>query len=173
MNETETRINLINPKLIESEWFYPNLPHEYPIKTGRKLVGNLRASTLEADYLLKFKNTHLAFIEAKHEALSPTEGLEQVKNYAELLKLNIAYSTNGHRIYEFDMLAGKGQYNMLKAFQRFKLFMNAFSETKIALFKNYYQFLYSILKVNRNVITEKLPFVKQWKPLPMVKNEFY
>ena len=110
MNETETRVNLSNPKLIESGWFYPNLRHEYPLKTGRKLVGNVRASTLEADYLLKFKNTHLAFIEAKQEALSPTEGLEQVKNYATLLKLNIYYATNEYKIYEFDMVAGKGQY---------------------------------------------------------------
>ena len=78
MNEAETRANLINPKLIESGWFYPNLRHEYPIKTGRKLVGNVRASTLEADYLLKFNNTHLAFIEAKQESLSPTEGFEMM-----------------------------------------------------------------------------------------------
>jgi len=110
MNETETRTNLINPKLKQSGWVIPNLREEYPIKDGRKLVGNKRASTLKADYLLKFNNTHLAFIEAKHEALSPTEGLEQVKNYATLLRLNIAYSTNGHKIYEFDMVAGKGQY---------------------------------------------------------------
>lgn len=110
MNETETRTNLINPKLKESGWVIPNLREEYPIKAGRKLVGNKRASTLKADYLLKFNNTHLAFIEAKKETLSPTEGLEQVKNYADLLKLTIAYSTNGHKIYEFDMLTGKGEY---------------------------------------------------------------
>lgn len=99
MNETETRVNLIDPKLKNSGWIYPNLRHEFPIRTGRKLVGNKRASVLEADYLLKFNNTHLAFIEAKHEMLSPTEGLEQVKNYADLLKLNITYTTNGHKIY--------------------------------------------------------------------------
>ena len=78
MNETETRTNLINPKLKESGWIIPNLREEYPIKAGRKLVGNKRASTLKADYLLKFNNTHLAFIEDRQESLSPTEGFEMM-----------------------------------------------------------------------------------------------
>ena len=32
MNETETRTNLINPKLKESGWIIPNLREEYPLR---------------------------------------------------------------------------------------------------------------------------------------------
>jgi type I restriction enzyme R subunit len=111
MQEADTRAFLIDPMLTRSGWDSPALvQREYIFTDGRKLIGNKRGEKLKADYLLKMNNVRLAFIEAKAEHLSPTEGLEQVKNYGLKLGLSIVYSTNGHKIYEFDLRSGRGNY---------------------------------------------------------------
>jgi type I site-specific restriction endonuclease len=45
-------------------------------------------------------------VEAKDVYHSVGDGLQQAKEYAEMLKLKFAYSTNGHEIIEFDYLNG-------------------------------------------------------------------
>lgn len=111
MNEADTRANLIDPVLHAAGWQGPAFVHrEYVFTDGRKLIGNKRGEQLKADYLLKMNNVRLAFIEAKAEHLSPTEGLEQVKNYGLKLGLSFVYSTNGHKIYEFDLRTGRGEF---------------------------------------------------------------
>ena len=79
---------------------------EFKITDGRMLSGGARAKQKYADYVLSHKNQKLAIIEAKKEDEEPTEGLEQVKEYAKLLNLRIVYSTNGKQTYCFDMDAG-------------------------------------------------------------------
>jgi type I restriction enzyme R subunit len=49
----------------------------------------------------------LAVVEAKSVYKLPGDGLQQAKDYAELLGLKFAYSTNGHGIVEFDYASGK------------------------------------------------------------------
>ena len=49
----------------------------------------------------------LAVVEAKAAYKLPGDGLQQAKDYAELLGLKFAYSTNGHGIVEFDYASGK------------------------------------------------------------------
>ena len=44
---------------------------------------------------------------AKAAYKSPADGLQQAKDYAEVLGLKFAYSTNGHGIVEFDFLSGR------------------------------------------------------------------
>ena len=48
----------------------------------------------------------IAVVEAKAAYKSPGEGLQQAKEYAEILGLKFAYATNGHGIIEFDYLTG-------------------------------------------------------------------
>ena len=61
-----------------------------------------------ADYLLRYTRDFLiAVIEAKAAYKSPGDGLQQAKEYAEILGLKFAYSTNGHGIIEFDYLTGR------------------------------------------------------------------
>lgn len=110
MKEADTRANLIDPKLKNCGWEKENIIREFFFTAGRKLIGNKRGERLRADYILLYQNTRIAFIEAKEEKLSPTEGLEQVKNYGIKLGLPIVYSTNGHQIYEFDLRTGKGDF---------------------------------------------------------------
>jgi len=111
MNEADTRANLIDPLLQAAGWQGIALvQREYEFTDGRKLIGNKRGQRLKADFLLKMNNVRLAIIEAKAEHLPPTEGLEQVKNYGLKLGVSIVYSTNGHKIYEYDLSAGRGAY---------------------------------------------------------------
>ena len=51
----------------------------------------------------------IAVIEAKAAYKSPGDGLQQAKEYAEILGLKFAYSTNGHGIVEFDYLYRPGE----------------------------------------------------------------
>lgn len=51
----------------------------------------------------------IAVVEAKPAYKSPSDGLQQAKDYAEVLGLKFAYATNGHGIVEFDFLSGKEQ----------------------------------------------------------------
>ena len=44
----------------------------------------------------------------RHAISSPGDGLQQAKDYAEILGLKFAYATNGHGIVEFDYLTGHG-----------------------------------------------------------------
>ena len=61
-----------------------------------------------ADYLLRYtKDFLIGVVEAKAAYKSAADGLQQAKDYAEVLGLNFAYSTNGHGIVEFDFLAGQ------------------------------------------------------------------
>lgn len=51
----------------------------------------------------------IAVLEAKEESRPPDEGLEQAKEYAALLDLPFAYSSNGHKFVEYDFLIHQSQ----------------------------------------------------------------
>ena len=61
-----------------------------------------------ADYLLRYTRDFLiGVVEAKAAYKTATDGLQQAKEYATILGLKFAYSTNGQSIVEFDFLTGK------------------------------------------------------------------
>jgi type I restriction enzyme R subunit len=108
-NESETRAELISPKLKVDGWGvteYSVIRREVSITAGRILGGGKRASKLSADYVLEYQGRKLAAIEAKREGLSYTEGVRQAKDYASRLQCRFAYATNGHDIYQIDMVTG-------------------------------------------------------------------
>ena len=109
-SETDTRAELIDPKLIESGWVRSDkirVAREYPISIGRIIDSKNRGQKLSADYVLIYKNVIIGIIEAKKSSLSHSEGVAQAKQYAELLKVRYTYSTNGHKIYQIDMETGE------------------------------------------------------------------
>jgi hypothetical protein len=66
-----------------------------------------RGRRKRADYLLRYRpDLALAVVEAKPTYLSAADGLQQAKDYAEILGLKFAYATNGKEIIEFDFFAG-------------------------------------------------------------------
>lgn len=110
MNEAETRAEHIDPALKAAGWSVAEgsrIRREYPITPGRIEGLGRRGKALTADYVLEYRNTKLAVIEAKawNEAL--TEGVAQAKNYANKLAVRFTYATNGQGIYAIDMKTGK------------------------------------------------------------------
>jgi type I restriction enzyme, R subunit len=113
LNEADTCTRLILPKLHASGWDAD--PHsfreQHVFTDGRILVlGNTirRKPQKRADYLLKYtRDFTIAVIEAKPQDSAPGEGLQQAKQYAEILGLKFAYATNGELIIEFDYLTGQ------------------------------------------------------------------
>jgi type I restriction enzyme R subunit len=110
MNEAETRAEHIDPALKAAGWSVvegSRIRREYRIAPGR-IVGAGRASKpLTADYVLEYRNTKLAVIEAKAWDQELTEGVGQAKNYADKLAIRYTYATNGQEIYSIDMSLGK------------------------------------------------------------------
>lgn len=109
ISEADTRAKFIDPEIQKSGW-EAFVIREHYFTDGRKLLGGKRGKRLFVDYLLKYKNVNLAIIEAKRFDKHPTEGLQQAIGYAVKLKVNYVYSTNGKKIYEFDLTTGKGDY---------------------------------------------------------------
>jgi len=109
-SEHDTRAKFIDPQLRDSGWDEALIVREYCFTDGRKLSGNKRGERLFVDYLLRHQNVALAIIEAKRYDKPPTEGLQQAIAYAEKLRIEFVYSTNGKQIYEFRISDGKGEF---------------------------------------------------------------
>jgi len=110
MNEAETRAELIDPKLKDCGWGVvegSKVLREYPITAGKIQAGGTRGKKLIADYVLVYKGIKLAVIEAKSNEEEVGEGVAQAKLYADKLKVETTYSTNGKEIYCIDMKTGK------------------------------------------------------------------
>lgn len=109
MNEAETRAEHIDPALKAAGWGVvegSRIRREYPITPGRIEGLGRRGKALTADYVLEFRNTKLAVVEAKGWDEALTEGVAQAKNYAGKLAVRFTYSTNGQGLYGIDMEEG-------------------------------------------------------------------
>jgi type I restriction enzyme, R subunit len=106
MNEAETRLNLIDPALKAAGWGVvegSRIRAEYPITLGRLEGAGKRGKPLTADYVLEYRNTKLAVVEAKSDEKPLTEGVAQAKDYAGKLSIRFTYASNGQGIYGIDM----------------------------------------------------------------------
>ncbi|MBK7706480.1 MAG: hypothetical protein IPJ30_12050 [Acidobacteria bacterium] len=68
MNEAETRLNHIDPAIKAAGWGVvegSRIRAEYQITPGRIEGNGKREKPLTADYVLEYRNTKLAVIEAK------------------------------------------------------------------------------------------------------------
>ena len=109
MNEAETRAELIDPKLKACGWGVvedSKILREYQITPGKIQTGGARSKKMIADYILVYKGIKLAIVEAKKSVLEVGEGVAQAKIYAEKLKLETTYATNGKEIYSICMKTG-------------------------------------------------------------------
>jgi type I restriction enzyme R subunit len=109
VNEAETRSDHIDPALAAAGWGVvedSRIRREFPITKGRLEGGGRRAQPLSADYVLEYRNTKLAVVEAKSWDLPCGEGVAQAKEYAAKLAIRFTYATNGQAIYAIDMQDG-------------------------------------------------------------------
>jgi type I restriction enzyme R subunit len=110
MNESETRAELIDPKLKASGWGVvegSKILREHQITEGKIQVGGGHAKKLITDYVLVYKGVKLAVVEAKSAELGVGEGVAQAKQYAEKMHLDTTFSTNGTEIYSISMKTGQ------------------------------------------------------------------
>jgi type I restriction enzyme, R subunit len=108
MNEAETRAEHIDPALAAAGWgvVEGSRIRREVIAPGRLQGQGQRARAEIADYVLIYRNTKLAVIEAKAWDKPYTEGLAQAKRYAAKLAVRFTYATNGQKIYGVDMASG-------------------------------------------------------------------
>ena len=110
--EADTCRKFVVPKLQAAGW--DSDPHsiaeQRSFTDGRIVVrGNKaeRKKKKRADYLLRYtRDFPIAVTEAKAEYKKAADGLQQAKEYAEILDLKFAYATNGKEIIEFDFITG-------------------------------------------------------------------
>ena len=110
--ESDTRSELIDPAVKQAGWGveeHSRVRREV-ITLGRLQGAGKRAKQDIADYVLIYKGHKLGVIEAKARDRGDTEGLQQAKRYAEMLQARYAYSTNGLKIYQVDMVTGEEKY---------------------------------------------------------------
>lgn len=109
MNESQTRLDKIDPKLRAAGWSNveeSRIMTEFRITNGR-ISRSSNPKPLKADYVLVYKGVKLAVVEAKSDEKDVAEGVAQAKQYASMLDIRYAYATNGDRIYAIDMAQGK------------------------------------------------------------------
>ena len=111
-SEADTCREFVTPAIQAAGW--GNAPFEIAeqrsFTDGRIVLAGRTARRREgkrADYLLRYRrDLTLAVIEAKPYKSPSGDGLQQAKDYAEILGLKFAYATNGREIIEFDFLTG-------------------------------------------------------------------
>jgi type I restriction enzyme, R subunit len=108
--EWDTCRDYVLPRLKAAGWSDDQIQQQFSITDGRVIaVGkkHRRGDALRADYVLEYRpGVPVAVVEAKREYAIPGKGLQQAKNYAQLLDLPFAYSTNGKGIVEDDRDTG-------------------------------------------------------------------
>ncbi|SEN15749.1 EcoAI/FtnUII family type I restriction enzme subunit R [Brachymonas denitrificans] len=112
ITEADTCREFITPRLVEAGW--GSAPHvigeQRTFTNGRIIVAGgkvRRGKQKRADYLLYHRRDYpLAVVEAKEIGLPAESGVQQAREYAEILGLKFAYATNGHRIIEIDYTTG-------------------------------------------------------------------
>lgn len=105
MNESDTRLKKIDPKLKESGWGVEkgsSITTEYCISKG-KISQSVKPKPRKADYILIYNNVKIAVIEAKSDEKDVSDGVAQAKEYAHALKIRYTYSCNGDKIYQIDL----------------------------------------------------------------------
>ena len=112
-SEADTCRKEVTPKLYNAEWADEQILEQRTFTDGKIVVLGRKARRKKgkrADYILRYKTDYpIAVIEAKKSFGKAADGLQQAKEYAVILGLNFAYSTNGKEIIEFDFSTGKEQ----------------------------------------------------------------
>lgn len=109
-SEADTCRKEVLPKIYDSQWSDEQILQERTFTDGKIIVIGRKGKRKKAkkfDYLLRYsQNFPIAIIEAKKKYKSAGDGMQQAKEYAEILGLKFAYSTNGTEIWEFDFITG-------------------------------------------------------------------
>ena len=113
LSEEDIKLRFITPAILSKDWSFEDISMELQVKlTDGKIniKGNLvaRGKPKYADYVLYYNRaTPIAIVEAKDANHSISFGLQQAKEYAKMMDVPFAYSSNGLGFQEYDFLTGK------------------------------------------------------------------
>ncbi len=111
LTEADTCRKYVLPKLYAAGWEDEQISEQKTFTDGRIVVAGSKYSRRpqkRADYLLRYRRDFpIAIVEAKASYKKPSDGLQQAKEYAQILGLKFAYSTNGPGIVEHDFIDGR------------------------------------------------------------------
>lgn len=135
MSEEDIKLNFITPSIIKdgSGW-KDKITMETKVKfTDGKinLQGNVtsRQAPKKADYILYINpNNPIAIVEAKDNNHSVSFGLQQAMEYAKMLDLPFAFSSNGDGFCEHDFLTGSEREFGMDEFPTFEELVNRFKK---------------------------------------------
>lgn len=122
LSEEDIKLRYITPSIIDKGWSVDNITMETKVKlTDGKinLRGNLvsRGKAKYADYVLYYNRaTPIAVVEAKDASHTVAHGLQQAKEYAQMMDVPFAFSSNGMGYQEYDFLTGKERYFSMDQF---------------------------------------------------------
>ena len=116
LTEADIRTKFITPAIIGEnvkKWdMMTQILEEHYFTKGRVIVRGKtvqRGEAKKADYLLLYKpNIPIAVIESKDNTHTVGAGMQQALEYAEILDVPFAYSSNGNAFLEHDRTAGSG-----------------------------------------------------------------
>ncbi len=115
MTEADTSREFVTPKLVNAGWSISphSIGEQRTFTNGRIFVtgGKVRRGQQKrADYLLYYRRDFpLAVVEVKSIVFPAETGVQQAREYAEILGLKFAYATNGRHIIEIDYTTGTEQ----------------------------------------------------------------
>jgi type I restriction enzyme, R subunit len=99
------------PKLKAAGWEDEMIREQMHITAGKiipKGRGWKRLAPKKPDYTLFYApNSKIAVVEAKSIYSTPGQGMQKAMEYAKMLEIKFAYSTNGKGIEEYDFLSKK------------------------------------------------------------------
>lgn len=113
LSEEDIKLRYITPAIMQKGWSVDDITMETKVKiTDGKmnLRGNLvaRGKAKYADYVLYYNRaTPIAIVEAKDANHTVSFGMQQAKEYAQMMDVSFAYSSNGLGFEEYDFLTGK------------------------------------------------------------------
>ncbi len=113
LSEEDVKLRYITPSITSKGWSVEDITMETKVKlTDGKinLRGNLaaRERAKYADYVLYYNRaTPIAIVEAKDARHYVSSGMQQAKEYARMMDVPFAFSSNGQGFQEYDFLTGK------------------------------------------------------------------
>lgn len=120
LTEADIRSKYIDPAILDRGWTENQIRREHYFTDGRVIFlgqNHDRQKGKKADYILyRANNLPIAIVEAKDNNKPVGGGMQQAMEYAQILNLPFAYSSNGDGFVEHDFLTGKERTLAMDAF---------------------------------------------------------
>jgi type I restriction enzyme R subunit len=173
LTEADIRTKFIMPALVGAngdKWnVMTQIREEVYFTKGRVIVRGKtvkRGEAKKADYILSYKlNLPLAVIEAKDNNFSVGAGMQQALEYAEILDIPFAYSSNGDAFLEHDRTVTSGTVTR-------ELPLNQFPTPEALSSTSRHRTTTTTAYVDPHGITNLSPSIALWTPLREVWTAF-